>query len=328
MAGSYNNRAYVSAAPGAFYLIAASDFGVPAPAAPSGTYHAASGSLVTGTTAIEVTWITAEGVSLASTSTLVGMAAAGGVTVLQPALPAKANGTQEVIGWQILSSNSSSAPGAVLLNIGSSDSTPAPAAISTNEGSEIGFLVATTSVLLKLAGAGAAAPSVDNSGIQNGLPSVAANSGAIYYAVVPNSASQWKQQKSVQHMNSDGIAETSGIVLNTIDFIQPVYPGASNAPQGGSNPPVATYTQVSVAPGAFMVLNGYLFEAVQAASASTAATTFIGLSAFNFSKGSSTTDGSVTWLSRGKAGLARFQFSNVTGSAAVPAARAYELFQL
>jgi hypothetical protein len=116
-------------------------------------------------------------------------------------------------------------------------------------------------------------------------------------------------------MNADGISENLGIVLNHIDFIQPVYPGTANQPQA------------SAASGSFMVMNGYLFEAVQAASASTAAT-FIGFSAFKLAKGSQTTDGNVTWQSYGKAGLARFQFSNVSTSPSTPAARAYELFQL
>jgi hypothetical protein len=75
-------------------------------------------------------------------------------------------------------------------------------------------------------------------------------------------------------------------------------------------------------------MNGYLFEAIQAASASTAATTFIGWSAFNLSKGSTTTDGSVTWLSYGKAGLIRFSFGNVTGTAAQVTAREYSTYQI
>jgi hypothetical protein len=325
----YNNRAYASNAPGAFYVIAASDFGVPAPAAPGLANVGSGGSLVSGTTAVAVAWITNEGVSLASASALIAQTggSSGSNTISIPTLPAKANGVQEVIGWQVFSSNSSGAPAAVLLNAVSTSTTPAPSSIVTNQGTVLGFLVATTQVTLKVAGAGSAIPNYDQSGIQPGLPSIGAQSSVDYYAIVPNSGSQWKQQKSVVYMNSDGVDETLGIVLNKIDFVAPVYPGAANAPQGGPNPPSSAYTQVSVLPSAFMVLNGYLFEAVQAASASTAAA-FIGLSAFNFSKGSTTADGSVSWLSRGKAGLARFHFSNVSSGANVPAARAYELMQL
>lgn len=320
MAGRYSNRAYVSNAPGAYYNIAASDFGAPVPAAPSVTYHAGSGSLATSTAHVEVTWITANGVSLPSPATLTSIpAATGGATVLEPTVPTTG---AKVIGWQIYSNSTAG----VLLNSASTSTSPAPVAIATTEGVEIGFLVGTTSVLLEVYGAGAAPASTDFSGIQPELPLITAQTSVDYYAIVPNTGSQWKQQKSVDFMNSDGIPETLGIVLNHLDFIQPVYPGAANEPQGGANPPSATYTQASVAPGTWMVMNGYLYEAVQAASASTA-TTFIGGSAFNTSKGSTTTDGSVTWLAYGKAGLIRFDFSNVTSGSLTPAARSYDLFQ-
>jgi hypothetical protein len=127
-------------------------------------------------------------------------------------------------------------------------------------------------------------------------------------------------------MKPDGIGETLDVTLNHLDFIQPVYPGASNAPQGGTNPPVSTYTQASVASGTWMVMNGYLFQATQSGTQNTAAT-FIGWSAFNTTKGATTTDGSVTWTSFGKAGLVRFQFGNVNASAKIPTAASYELFQ-
>jgi hypothetical protein len=322
MAGRYNNRAYVSNAPGAFYGIAATDFGAPAPAAPSLTYHAGSGSLATTTATVEVTWITAEGVSAPSpTATVAVTAASGGVTVVQPTVP---TGQQAVIGWQIYSTGTTTA---ALLNTSSTSTSPAPVSISTNAGFETGYLVSTTSVLLEVYGTGAAAPSVDGSGIQPALPLITAQHTVEYYAVIPNTGSQWKQQKSVQSMCSSGVPETAGITLNRLDFIQPVYPGAANEPQGGANPPSSTYTQASVAPGTWMVMNGYLFEAVQLASASTAAN-FIGYSAFNKSKGSTTTDGSVTWLSYGKAGLLRFDFGNLTSGSLTPAARSYDCFQL
>ena len=321
-AGKYNNRAFVSSAPGAFYHVAITDFGAPAPAAPSLTYHAGSGSLATSTATVEVTWITAEGVSLASGSTQVSVpAATGGVTVLQPTVP---TGQQAVIGWQIYSTGTTTS--ALLNSVGTSTS-PAPVAIVTNEGSETGYLVATTSVLLEVYGTGVAPASVDHSGIQPSLPSIAAQHSSEYYLIVPNTGSQWKQQKSVEFMNPDGVPETAGITLNHLDFVQPVYPGAANQPQGGSNPPSSTYTQASVAPGTWMVMNGYLFEAVQLASASTAST-FIGWSAFNLSKGSTTTDNNVTWLSYGKAGLIRMDYGNLTSGSLTPAARGYDFFQI
>lgn len=327
--GKYNNRAYVSNAPGAFYHIAASDFGVAAPTLSANlTLATGSGSLATGTTAVEVTWITNEGVSLASASETIATITSSGVTVTQPTLPAVPNGgVQNVIGWQIYSATSTGTPASSTIKLNTLSTVPAPVNITTTEGTEVGFPVATTSVLVKSAGTGSVPSTLDNSGIQQALPAIQAQHSVEYYAVIPNAGSQWKQQKHVDYMNPDGISETLGIVLHQIDFIQPVYPGAANQPQGGANPPSSTYTQVSVAPGTFMVMNGYLFEAVQAASGSTAAA-FIGFSKFNLAKGSQTTDNNVTWQSYGKAGLARFQFSNISSSTATPAVRGYELFQL
>ena len=327
--GKYNNRAYVSNAPGAFYRIAASDFGVAVPAAASLILETGSGSLGTGTTSVEIAWVTNEGLGKPSAvAVLATPTNTDAINVAIPSLPALPNnGTQEVIGWVLYSANSSALPSVGLLAQNTTGTTPAPVSITTTQGIVTGFLVATTNVLLTAKGTGAGVAVYDATGVQPPLPSLAQDASIDYYAIVPNTGSQWKQQKNTQYMNPDGINETLGIILHNLDFIQPVYPGASDQPQGGANPPVSTYTMASVANGTFMVMNGYLFEAVQASTTSTAST-FIGFSAFNLSKGSTTTDGNVTWLAYGKAGLARFQFSNVSSTTQSPAQRDYELFQL
>ena len=84
--------------------------------------------------------------------------------------------------------------------------------------------------------------------------------------------------------------------------------------------------QATVANGVYMVMNGNLFISTQLTSTTTAAT-FIGAAAFNVAKGTKVTDGNVTWLALGKAGLVRFQFGNVNASAKTPTAMSYELFQ-
>ena len=300
----YNvSQALVSNAPGAYYAIFATDFGAPVPAAPLLTYEAGSGSLATTTAYVKVTWITDDGVSLPSAvSAIAVIAASGAVSIAEPTVPA---GQNAVIGWQIYSGSTSATT--VKLNTLTSTS-PAPVSISTVEGSEIGFLVGTTTVLLEIYGTGAVVPVTDASGIQPGLPLVPANSAVEYYAIIPNTGSQWKQQKAITYMNADGIAETTGITLNVLNFIQPVYPGVG----------------ASVMAGAWMVINGYLFLAT---TGGTTASTFIGFSNFNLKKGATTTDGTVVWTSYGKAGLARFLFSNVTASPLTPTAREYGLFQ-
>ena len=71
---------------------------------------------------------------------------------------------------------------------------------------------------------------------------------------------------------------------------------------------VASGVDTVVAAGTYTVLNGYLFIA---STGGTTATTFIGFSKFNTSRGATTADGSVVWTSYGKAGLVRFDFGNV-----------------
>lgn len=300
--------------PSAYYAVFTGDFGASVPAAPALTYHASSGSLATSTAFVKVTWITAEGVSLPSAEASVSVpAATGAVTVAQPTVPT--NGAT-VIGWQIFSSATTATEKE---NTASTSSTPSPSNIVTNQGTVVGYPVATTSVLLQVYGTGAAVPIIDQSGIQPALPSVGANSTADYYFIIPNSGSQWKNYKPVYTFRPDSIVETSGISLSLpLDCVSPLYPGAT--------PNSSTYTQVSVAPNTYMVMNGNLFISTQSGSQNTAAT-FIGSAAFAVSKGTSVTDGSVTWLCLGKATLVRARFSNATGSAAIPAAMEYDLYE-
>jgi hypothetical protein len=339
----YNNsRAYVSKAPGSYYAIAATDFGVPAPSSASLVYNSATGSLVTGTAAVAVTWITQEGVSLAGVSATVSVQrGASQVLVTQPSpVP---TGQQPVVGWQIYSANSSGTPSAasLLLNEAAGSTVPSPTNVVSLKGisgainaviSEastqniLGYTLGVTLVALRVAGTGSGVPRFDTSGIQPALPTIPANGTVDYYATIPNTGSQWHQGKSVEYMNSEGIPETEGIVLNHLDCIWlPNYPGAVPPPVNGEG---GQYQQASVAPGTLMSLNQTTFEAVQASSASTALV-FIGGDAFNYSRGSQTTDGGVTWLSLGGPMVqVRFAFSNLTsGSSLTPASRIYELFQ-
>ena len=333
MSKGYNSRAYVSNAPGAFSLIAASDFGAPIPVIVTAVSQA-TGSIATQTHAfVQTTWITAEGESLPSaeaTVVLSNTTTQVGIVVTQPIVPTTASNQtgQTILGWRIYSGPTTGSEGLnvtpdttnfTVTNPAGGTSVIAGIAISSNSSATVAIVVlgATTRGV---------PPVVDRSGVQPALPAVTSTAPVLYYAIVPNTGSQWKQQKSVDFMKSDGIADPAGIILNHLDFVQPVYPGASAAPQGGTNPPSATYTQVSVLPGAWMVLNGNLFQAVNLVSASTAAT-FIGGAAFAVSKGTLVTDGSVTWQAFGKAGLVRMAFANSETTSRYPATQTYELFQ-
>lgn len=316
----YNSSYRGSNAPGAFYQVLTSDFGASAPGAPTLTLRSGTGTLASSTAFVKLTWITAEGVSLPGTLAAISVTAANdGLTVAIPSVPT--NGAT-VIGWQIYSQASSG----VLLDQAATSSVPAPQNIVTTQGVVVGYPIATTSVFLNSYGTGAAVPNIDLSGIQPALPSVpaagtasAAGGSADYYFIVPNAGSQWKNYKMVDVARPDSVVETAGISVSfPWDCQSPLYPGAT--------PGSSAYTQVSVAPGTYMVMNGNLFVASQAGSQNIAAA-FIGAAAFAVAKGTTVTDGSVTWYCLGKATLVHARFENTGNAAAIPAAQEFDLMQ-
>src|SRR5579864_131693 len=200
----YNSSYRGSNAPGAFYQILTSDFGEPIPGAPTLTVRTASGTITSTTSNVQLTWITAEGISLPSTSTgILVNSADGGVSITIPTVPT--NGAP-IIGWQLYSQGSTGAP---LLNSAATGTVPSPQTFVTTQGSVVGFPIATTTIFQNSLGTGAVVPAIDRSGIQQALPSVSAAAAsasgtADYNFVVPNSGSQWKTYKSVAYMKPSG----------------------------------------------------------------------------------------------------------------------------
>jgi hypothetical protein len=318
----YDSSYRGSNVPGAFYQILTSDFGEPAPGVPTLVVATASGTITSTTANVQLTWITAEGVSLPSTSTgILVNSADGGVTISEPARPSAGS---PVIGWQVYSQGSTGAP---LQNTSATGTSPAPVTFVTTQGVVTGFAVNTTSVFLDQFGTGSGVPAVDRSGIQPALPvvtpveiSTSAGPGGVadYDFIVPNSGSQWKVYKAVGYVKPQGIAETPGLnMVPQLDCIAPLYPGAT--------PGSSTYTQVVVTPGTYMVMNGTLFVSTLATN-STAAT-FIGGAAFNVQKGATVTDGSVTWLCLGKAVLLRAHYINNSSASLTPVTQELDVFQ-
>ena len=145
-------------------------------------------------------------------------------------------------------------------------------------------------------------------GSQDVVPSIAANSTLNYFIRVANAGSEWKVQKTVNYMHPDGLTETPGIIFGGMDCISPLYPGTSTV----------------VATSAYMVLNGYLF---QATTGGTTAVKFIGFQNFNLVTGATTTDGTVVWTSRGKAVLVRVRYANVSAAPATPVVQTIVIWQ-
>lgn len=295
----YTSSARTSNPVGAYAEIPGSEFGVLGGAAPSVAYNAGAGSLAMGSAFVKVTWITAEGESLASAEgTVVVSAGTGAVTITKPTTPTGA------VGWRVYSAGTTAIE---QLNVVALSTTQVQQNFTTNQGVLAGFPVATTAVQVLIYGDGASVPTVDHSGVQLPLPSIAANTTADYNFVVPNTGSQWKVQKSVACMRPDGTAETAGVSLGTLDCIAPIYPGNSS----------------SAALGSYIVLNQVLYVCTTAGT--TAAS--IQPSTFNTAKGATTTDGAAVWTSLGRAILVRAHFINAAGSAKIPQAMEYDFFQ-
>lgn len=149
-------------------------------------------------------------------------------------------------------------------------------------------------------------------GIQNYLPLIPSESTTDYIFIIPNTGSEWKVQKSVNFARPNGTTETAGVEINTVDCIQPEYPGTSAAVLAGTTP------------ASFFVMNGYGF---QATTSGTTAATFIGFANFKTAKGATTDDGSVVWTSLGKVALIRARFANLSTSPATPASQEYDFWE-
>lgn len=302
----YSSSARVSNAVGAYLEVLQADFGVLGGAAPALTPSASGGSLATSTARIAITWITAQGESFPSIEATTAVTGpTGSVSIAQPTPPSVVNGNT-VIGWRVYSS--SGGAGSALLNTTGTVQTQVP--FTTTEGVLYGFPIATTTVVLQLYGTGAAEPAVDLSGAQPALPLIPANSTIDFNFRAANSGSQWKVQKSVHYMRPEGIADPAGITVGPMDCISPVYPGTSATVVAGQT--------------SYFVMNSTLFIATVSG---TTAATFIGGAAFRVPKYSTVVDGSVTWLSLGKAALVRARFSNVSATAAAPSSQEYDIWE-
>jgi hypothetical protein len=290
--------------PSAYYEVLQTDFGQLGGAAPSLAYNSGAGSLAMSTARAAITWITAQGESQISTEATVAISAGSGAfTITQPTVPTN-GGT--VIGWRVYSS--SGGAGTELLNTAALSTTQVQSNIVTTQGTLLAFPVATTAVQVLIYGTGQAIPTYDQSGIQSPLPSVAASTTVDYYIRVPNAGGLWKPQKQVNFMRPQYAAEATGIEIGNVDCAPLLYPGVNT----------------SVALGVYMVMANTLYLAT---ATGTTATTFIGGAAFNQTKGATTTDGTVTWTSYGKATLIRVHISNSSASAAIPTAQEYDFFE-
>jgi hypothetical protein len=292
---------------GAYYQVKQLDWGVLGGAAPSLAYNAGAGSLAMSTARCAISWITAQGESLVSTEATVSISAGtGAFTITQPTVPV--NGAT-VVGWRVYSS--SGGAGTPLLNKDANSTTQAQSNQITTQGTLLCFPVATTSVQVLIYGNGQAEPTINQSGIQDALPSIAANTTAdIFVRVAP--FQQWSTKRQVVVRIPDENSETAGISLIRADCVAPLWPAST-----------------SVTAGQYIVIANGLFECTVAGTTAAAASVPNFLNIVNTGTPGVTTivDNGATWLFQGRKKLVRMRFMNATGSAAIPVINEYNFIQ-
>jgi len=313
----------ISAVYSIFHPVKATDFGVLAPGANSTVldggfgngnlaYNAGAGSLAMSTANCKITYITAQGESAASANATVSIAAGtGAFTFTLPTLPSATTGSPEaiaapIIGWRVYSASSST----TLLNVAANSTTQVQQNFTTTQGVLLGFPIATTAVQVLIYGAGAGAPTVNNTGIQAPLPLITANTSVDYFLLVRK---DFRTQKLVEWARPNSSPDPAAIILSQADCIAPVWL-ASTA--------ITNYLGTTVANSSFVMLNNQLF------ACTTAGTTASTVPTFNFTQGGTTTDGTAVWTCLGYRGLLRLRMSNTSATTGTPVAQDYWFAQL
>jgi hypothetical protein len=196
---------------------------------------ASGGSLATTTGAFKITWITANGESLPSAEATVSVTGAtGSVTVSLGSVGSTNTGTQAlaapIIGWKPYSG---SGAGNELANEVAASLSVALATLILPNGNTLTYIpIATTSVVVKVYGNGAAPPTLNTSGIQQPLPNIAANNSADQFAVVRRS---FRPQKEVNWIRPNSAADAGGLLVSLMDCVAPLWP-VSTAVTAGVTP--------------------------------------------------------------------------------------------
>lgn len=300
------------------YLVRSTDFGVLPPGTTGTAFSAGAnlsasasgGSLPTSTGAFQITWVTANGESLPSVEATVAVTGAtGSVTVSLASVGSTNTGAQAsaspIIGWNVYSGNGS---GNELLNNANAGLSITLSTQILPNGTVMTFIpIATTSVVVKLYGAGPAVPKVNFTGIQQPLPNIAANNSADMFLV---SRRTFRPDKIVSWARPRSSADAGGLLVSLMDCVAPLWPQSTSVSAG------ATPT--------YIIVNSTVFVCVVAGT--TAASIPAGLTT-RPAKFTQVVDNGATWMSLGEAGLVRVRFSNTTGSAGQPIAQEYDLVQ-
>jgi len=161
---------------------------------------------------------------------------------------------------------------------------------------------------------------------QNTLPSIPESGSFDYCFKIPNSGELWRVQESVHFARPDATLETADVAITTVDVKAPVNPGWNGTTYSAATLTGKALTDAGCTPAIYMVLNGVLYQATNTGSG-TQSVVPLAPGAFNQTKGATTTDGTVTWTSCGKAILIVARFvNNNAGSSETPAAMQYDFW--
>lgn len=298
---------------GAWYPVARSDWGVLAPGTIGTAFTAAKltnngsgGSLATSTGAFKITFVTAIGESLPSAEATISVTGgpSGSVTVSISGLTLNQTNGQPVIGWRVYSGNGAGNEAANITSAGLN--AQALTSLTTQRGAVISYIpIATTSVTVQVYGTGATVPVVDTSGIQlAALPNVAANSTSDQQIKIPVT---FNTSKGTQVFRPNATADPTGVSLDALDIVAPLYPG----------------TGQSVTAGALIVINNTLWQATVGGTTAGTVPNFSGITTLY----GTLTDNTVTWTNLGRWHVATLRWSNSSGSAAQATANEYDFWQ-
>jgi len=266
------------------------------------------GSLANGNFFCKITWVTALGETTPSAEATVTVTGgpSGSVTVALGSTGSLNTGAQAnaapIIGWRIYTG---SVTNTELANEAAASLSVALSTITTKRGSTLSYIpIATTSATVKVLGAGAALPVVNTSGVQDALPAITTNATADVNVRVPV---LFNTSRITLYTRPNAVADASGISLDAVDCVAPLWPQSTSVTQGSS----------------YVVINNTLWQCVVSGTTGSTVPNFAGTTTL----GATLADNTATWQNLGRGHLLVLRFANLSGSTAQPTANEYDFWQ-
>jgi hypothetical protein len=300
---------------GAYYPVARQDWGVLAPGATGTAFGngnltnvGSGGSLANGNFFAKITWVTALGETTPSaegTVTVTG-GPSGSVTIALGSTGSLNTGAQlnaqPIIGWRIYTSSTT---GTELANEAAASLSVSMLSITPKRGGTLLYIpIATTSATVKVLGAGAALPVVNTSGVQDALPAITTNVTADINVRVPV---PFNPNKITLYTRPNATADASGISLDAVDCVAPIWPQSTAVTQNTS----------------YVVIQNVLWQCIVSGTTGSSVPNFAGTT----TQYATLADNTATWQNLGRFHLLTLRFANLSGSTAQPTANEYDFFQ-